>query len=578
MTRGRWAMVGGRRAMVLTALALCVLLAPAPAAQESPTLLAMQDEMKRSMAELRMKGEAAPYFIAYEVLDRTMSDMSARLGAIIENPPRRSRTLRVEVRVGDYTFDSSRFVVQGFGGGGGGLAGETVLAPLDDDYDAMRREIWITTDTAYKRAINMFARKKAAFQNRSASDPIADFSQEPAVETIVPGAWPRTGVTGGDSGDSGGVRVQADRSGVLARVQQPSAVFVTYPDIDLSEASIAQVHGTRYYLNSEGFKTVAPIHLASLAIFAEAQSDDGMPVRETYTAVERAVADLPAPADLVSHARALAAGVSAARVAPIGEEFAGPVLIEGIGGAQFIAETLVQMMQARRPPDTENPRMGQSAPSPFLNRTGLRVMADPFTASDTPSLTHFEGKPLVGSYAVDDEGVPAKDVKLVEKGRLATLLTNRVPQKHFPRSNGHGRSNTVLAGVFQLESAQAIPASHLKGKYIELLKAQDKEFGYIVRGVRPEGPGGGGPGIDAIVKVTLDGKETPVRGMRFGAVPAVAFRDLAEASKERTVYSYRAGATSAVSVIAPSLIFEELEILRVRDIMQKPPVVPSPLR
>jgi hypothetical protein len=254
-------------------------------------------------------------------------------------------------------------------------------------------------------------------------------------------------------------------------------------------------------------------------------------------------------------------------------------MIEGAGGPEFIAETLVQMMQARRPPDTENPRMGQLPPSPFLNRTGLRVMSDPFSASDTPSLTHFEGKSLVGSYAVDDEGVRAKDVRLVDKGRLVTLLTNRVPQRHFLRSNGHGRANTVLAGVFQLESAQAIPASELKAKYIELLKAQDKDFGYIVRGVRPDGQGGaGGPGIDSIVKVTLDGRETPVRGVRFGSVPPVAFRDLSEASKERSVFSYRAGATAAVSVIAPSLIFEELEILRIRDILQKPPVVPSPLR
>jgi len=35
---------------------------------------------------------------------------------------------------------------------------------------------------------------------------------------------------------------------------------------------------------------------------------------------------------------------------------------------------------------------------------------------------------------------------------------------------------------------------------------------------------------------------------------------------------------AAVSVIAPSLIFEELEIQRIRDILQKPPVVPSPLK
>jgi predicted Zn-dependent protease len=304
-----------------------------------------------------------------------------------------------------------------------------------------------------------------------------------------------------------------------------------------------------------------------------------MPVRHTFTDVARTVADLPSTADLMGRARQIAAEVEATRIAPIGEEFAGPVLIEGTGAPQFIAETLVQMMQARRPPDAENPRMGQAPSSPFLNRMGLRVMADAFSASDTPSLTHFDGKPLAGSYVVDDEGMRAQDVKLVEKGRLAALLTSRVPQKNFTRSNGHGRSSTVLAGVFQLESALALPGSELKEKYIALLKAQDKTFGYIVRGVRSDVQGGAtGPAIDAIVKVTLDGRETPVRGMRFGVVSPMAFRDLAEASKERAVFSYRAGATAAVSVIAPSLLFEELEIQRVRDILQKPPVVPSPLK
>jgi PmbA/TldA metallopeptidase C-terminal domain len=537
-------------------------------------MAAMQDEMKRSMAELRMKGEAAPYYIAYEVLDRSMSDISGRLGAIVESPLRRTRTLRVEVRVGDYTFDSSRFVVQGFGGGAG-MSGETVLAPLDDDYDAMRREIWLTTDTAYKRAITLFARKKAVFQNRTASDPIPDFSQEPPAETIVPGVHLKPDVAGGSIGN---VRFGAHRADLLARLQQSSAVFAAHPDIDLSETAIAQVHGTRYYLNSEGFKTVAPIHITSLMMYGEAHASDGMPVRQTFSEVGRTIADLPSAADLAASAKRIAEEVDAARVAPIGEEFAGPVLIEGLAGPQFVSETLVQMMQARRPPDAENPRMAQASPSPFLNRTGLRVIADAFDASDTPSLTHFEGKPLAGSYAVDDEGVRARDVTLVSKGRLATLLTSRVPQKNFGRSNGHGRSNTVLAGVFQLESAQAIPRSELKDKYIALLKAQDKTFGYIVRGVRSDGQGGAGPGIDSIVKVTLDGRETPVRGMRFGTVSPMAFRDLAEASIERAVFSYRAGTTSAVSVIAPSLIFEELEIQRIRDILQKPPVVPSPLK
>ena len=550
-------------------LALVHCLAASPGrAQETVVLRAMHDEMQRSMAELRMKDEAAPYYIAYEVLDRTIADASGRLGAVVDNPPRRTRTLRVEVRVGNYTFDSSRFVLQGFCGGA--LAGETVVVSLDEDYDAMRRQIWLSTDAAYKRAITMFARKKAAFLNRTTSNPVADFTAESPIEMIA--SRPDADRVNHDV-------VQADRAATMLRVREASAVFGEFRDIDLSEVAITQVHGTRYYLNSEGSKTVTPVSIVSLTMFAEAQADDGMPVRQTFSTVERSVADLPSAAALASTAKELSARVTALRTAPIGEDFAGPVLVDGIGSAQFMAETLVPMMQARRPPDTENPRMAQAVPSPFVNRTGLRVMSEPFVVRDTPSMTHFDGKPIAGSYVVDDEGVRARDVTLVEKGRLVTLLTGRTPQKNFLRSNGHGRSGSVLAGVFQVESTQPIPAAELKQKYLALLRSQDKSFGYIVRGVRPDNQAGdGGPEIDFVVRVDLDGTETPVRGVRFGHVPPTAFRDLADASTERAMYSYRAGATNSVSVIAPSVIFEELEIQSVRDILQKPPVVPSPLK
>ena len=209
-------------------------------------------------------------------------------------------------------------------------------------------------------------------------------------------------------------------------------------------------------------------------------------------------------------------------------------------------------------------------------------MSDSFAVSDTPSLKQFEGRPVAGAYVVDDEGVLAKDVTLVEKGRLVTLLTSRTPQKNLLQSNGHGRGGNVQPGVFQLRSTQAVPASQLKQKYLELLKVQEKPFGYIVRSIAGPGEvagggGGGGPMILDIVKVTPDGKEEPVRGLRFGDVPSTAFRDILEASEERTLLNYRINVATSASVIAPSLIFEELEVQRTREIVQKPPVVPSPL-
>jgi hypothetical protein len=134
-----------------------------------------------------------------------------------------------------------------------------------------------------------------------------------------------------------------------------------------------------------------------------------------------------------------------------------------------------------------------------------------------------------------------------------------------------------------LQSAQAVPAAELKAKYLEVLKAQDKAFGYIVRGIaNPSeitvGGGPGGPFILDAVKVTLDGQEEPVRGLRFGNIAPTAFRDLVEASQERTLYNYRVSGTDAASVIVPSLMFEELELLKITDVLQKPPIVPSPLK
>ena len=125
-------------AVSLVTLAVVLSLSPAPQAQETPILSAMRDEMARSMADLRMKGEPAPYYIEYEIDDISSMRAIARLGGIVDDVSDHSRTLRVQVRVGDYQFDSSRFVTQDRGAAGA-VASATI--PLDDHYDAIRREI-----------------------------------------------------------------------------------------------------------------------------------------------------------------------------------------------------------------------------------------------------------------------------------------------------------------------------------------------------------------------------------------------------------------------------------------------------
>lgn len=553
------------------ALAMCVVLPLVPHAQDGPTLSAMRDELDRSMKLLRIKDQPAPYYIEYEVEERASTRVTARLGALTEDLTGRSRTLRVGVRVGDYDFDSSLFAAPNFGSGVLQLSADgSTSAPLDDDYDAMRRQMWLASDAAYKRAVSVYARKKAAFQNRAGSDPLPDFSKERGTETILQGLpptfvnreWP-------------------------ARAQALSAVFLAsnYRAFDSSEVSVADTRGTRYYLNSEGAKVMAPIEIASIRVSAEARADDGMPVRDMFTLVEKHLQALPAMAEILARTQDLANRVRGARGAAVGEEYTGPVLLEGQASAEIVAETLVPALLARRPPESTGGRggggRGGAQTTPFLSRIGLRVLTDSFSLTDTPSLKEFGGRPVAGAYVVDDHGIRPRDLTLVERGRLVTLLAGRAPLRGFLQSNGRTRGGDVQAGVIQMQSTEAVSAAELKRNYVDLLRVQGKDFGYIVRGVAnpaevpPTGPGG--PVILTAVRVSLDGDERPVRGLRFGTIGPPLFRDLLDASRERTLYSYRATSNDAVSVIVPNLIFEELEIHRTREITQKPPSVPSPL-
>ena len=90
--------------------------------------------------------------------------------------------------------------------------------------------------------------------------------------------------------------------------------------------------------------------------------------------------------------------------------------------------------------------------------------------------------------------------------------------------------------------------------------------------------------VTSAVKVTPDGREEPVRGLVLAPVPHTAFRDILAASRERVLVNtlpsggMAVPSASMVSLIAPSLIFEELDLQKNKEPLQKTPIVASPLK
>ena len=80
----------------------------------------------------------------------------------------------------------------------------------------------------------------------------------------------------------------------------------------------------------------------------------------------------------------------------------------------------------------------------------------------------------------------------------------------------------------------------------------------------------------AIYKVYLDGHEELVRGCEFAPEILSVLKDIIAEWNAATAYNSGRAAGSGTSIIAPAVIFEEVELFTIEEERQKPPVIEAP--
>src|SRR5215471_14475321 len=181
----------------------------------SPVSQALELEMARAFQILKQKGNPAPYFLSYSVRENDSVDIEASLGSLRSSQKDRSRLLDVDVRVGDYSLDSTHQIRGQRGANTGPAFTYPVLMPIDNDVDALRSVIWLETDQKYKAAVERFIQVKA---NRTIKvdeeDTSADMSRETKQATALPLAT-----------------IKVDVPAWEAKLKGYSALFKKYPEI-----------------------------------------------------------------------------------------------------------------------------------------------------------------------------------------------------------------------------------------------------------------------------------------------------------------------------------------------------------
>jgi TldD protein len=521
-------------------------LAAARVAAGGDTLLdALLTELDRSRAQLKMDQVAAPYYIEYRVNDVDEYQAEAAFGALRESQHARYRVLRVVVRIGNYQQDS--YYNQGMG--------ESNIIPLDDDPIALRHQIWLATDEAYKAAGEALTEKQAALKQFSADlDPVADFAKAPVVAAVEPT-----------------VTLQVDDAAWKKTLEDVTNLYRQYPDVQSVSASAHFSAVNEYLVNSEGTVTRSGKKTYNVTFNSSAQAADGMRLsRNPFWMVAKAE-ELPTRDALLSDARKTLDTLVALRKAPIvEEEYRGPVLFAPDAANDVIASLIGSNVLGRKP-QLGRPNRTVGA---FATSYKMRVLPNFLSVIDDPTLRDFEGKSLVGSYQVDDDGVKAQPVTLVNNGTLINYLVGRQPIRDFPSSNGHDRAGAGTypapnLGVLLIKSKEAQSPEELKKRVIQMITEQGKPYGYRVETLGPV------TSPRLLYRVYPDGHEELVRGAMFSELDVRALRsDLIAVGNDPEV-SNRTGGI-ATTVISPSLLFDELEVKRADTSKDKLPDYPPP--
>jgi predicted Zn-dependent protease len=248
--------------------------------------------------------------------------------------------------------------------------------------------------------------------------------------------------------------------------------------------------------------------------------------------------------------------------------YSGPVLLDPRPAGLLMHEAIGHRLEGNR-------LLSSGEGQTFRDALGSQLLPEMLSMYDDPTLSHFDGKSLVGHYLYDDEGVAAGRAEMVDRGLIRGFVSSRAAVARGHRSNGHARNESFerpmsRMGVTMVEAREGVEDKSLKRLLIEEVKRRRLPFGVHVL-IADSGETATKSydfqaflgQIRAATRVFPDGREELVRDVSFVGTPLNAVRGIIAAGTRREVDNSYCGAESGavpVSTVSPALLLENLEL------------------
>jgi TldD protein len=538
---------------------------PDTPAKRSPLLAALQAELDRSMKTLSTLDPPA-YYLGYTVTDSQRVNVSGSNGALLSSEEARNRWLEVSVRAGTYNLDSSHKVGERqMPSGGPGTS-----APMDDDAEVLRRDVWLETDKQYRAASEALIKIKTGKEVKveTAEGRAPDFSRE----------QPHTYIGAQTS-------LSLDRRPWEEKVRAYTKEFRASTAIINSIVTFTAQSENVFQVTSEGTQLQFGQIRYRLELFIQGKAPDGMDIDRYYNFDWVNPSEAPDDKAVYAAEATMRKELEGLVAAPINDPTVGPALLTGRAAAVFFHEVFGHRAEGHRQKDVTE---GQT----FSKKVGEQILPEFLSITDDTTMKTLGGQELLGYYQFDDEGVPAQPVKLVDHGVLKNFEMSRSPLVGFPHSNGHGRRQLGATPVSRqgnliVQSSKMVTNDQLRAKLIELIKAQGKSYGLLIDDIAGgfTFTGRGQPQAFQVLplvvyKVFADGRpDELVRGVDIVGTPLAALTKIVATGDTPEVFNGYCGAESGsvpVSAASPAILTSELEVQKKESSTDRPPILPPP--
>lgn len=536
--------------------------------QDDKLLNILQAELNREVTEFTRVSQP-PYFIDYRVNDSESALIASSFGSLVQSNVSRDRNMSADVRVGDYVIDnthpSDRAPMPG-------MYYISSPLPIDDNEDAIRYELWQTTQNKYRSALESINAVRTELTMKKEEKVPPDFSKEESPSKY----YEEPGIKLKDIFQK---EVWEDKT------RRYSKLFLVDGSIVNAQVQFNVICERRYYVSSEGSSVVQNFNSAYINVTASIRATDGeiVPLHQSYYAPTPN--QLPGDQVIENDIRTMINTLQKLKVAPLADPYTGPALLDGPVAGVFFHEIFGHRVEGHR---LRSDMDGQT----FKAKIGQKILPESISVYCDPTVSRFADVYLNGVYHFDDEGVKAEKVNIVERGTLKNFLMSRTPLENFTKSNGHGRATDGLEPVSRqsnlfVTADKTKSSNELRQMLIKECKRQNKEYGYLFKSVV-----GGFTTTDRyrpnafnifpteVYRVYVDGRaDELVRGVDLIGTPLAMFAEIAGVGNTPGVFTGFCGAESGyvpVSAISPSLFVRRIETQKKMKTRVETPILPAP--